>query len=267
VSAGKILLFEPVRLALDLRGPGLKNTFVGGFISEFVAFAATAAAIHALEFYRRYRDREQLSQQLQARLTDAQLRALRAQLNPHFLFNTLNAVSTLLHRDPERADEMLTRLGDLLRVTLRADPEHEIPLSEELALLERYVEIMRMRFPDRLTVVTAVDPSVARALVPSFVLQPLVENAFEHGVARVNGPARVDVEARPSAGGDAVILRVRDDGPGLGQSPPDTGHGVGIANTRQRLREMYGAQGTLELSSPPGGGTLVEVQVPWRAPS
>jgi two-component system LytT family sensor kinase len=264
VSAAKIVVFEPVRGFVGARQLGLTGALVGGLITELVAFGATAAAIHALEFYRRYRERELQAQQLQARLTDAQLRALRAQLNPHFLFNTLNAVTTLLHRDPHRADAMLTRLGELLRLTLRADPEHEIPLTEEVALLERYLDIMRMRFPDRVTVRTSVHADVEQTLVPSFVLQPLVENAFEHGVARTTGPATIDVEAAPSTDDRFVILRVRDDGPGLSERTNGNGTGVGIANTRQRLAEMYGAESTLELSSPAGGGTLVELRVPRR---
>ena len=264
VSAGKIAIFEPVSGLLGLRQLGFTNSLVRGLISEFVAFAATAAAIHALEFYRRYREREVLSQQLQERLTDAQLRALRAQLNPHFLFNTLNAVTTLVHRDPNRADAMLTRLGELLRLTLRSDPDHEIPLNEELAMLERYVDIMRMRFPDRLTVHTTIDPSVAQALVPSFVLQPIIENAFEHGVARMNGPATIDVEAAPSTDGRFVVLRVRDNGPGLSASRPNDS-GVGLANTQQRLAGMYGSEATFAISpASNGSGTLVEMRFPRR---
>lgn len=264
ISAAKIALFEPVSGFFGLRQIGITSSLVRGLIAEVVAFGATAAAVHALEFYRRYRERELHSQQLQERLTDAQLRALRAQLNPHFLFNTLNAVTTLVHRDPNRADAMLTRLGELLRLTLRADPEHEIPLNEELAMLERYLDIMRMRFPDRLTVETSIDPAVADALVPSFVLQPIIENAFEHGVARTNGPARVDVEAAPSGDGKFIVLRVRDNGPGLSSTQPN-GIGVGIANTQQRLAGMYGAAATFAISAvPDGNGTLVELRLPRR---
>jgi signal transduction histidine kinase len=263
VSAAKILLFEPVARWLDIQTPGLARLFIGGFISEVVAFGATAAAIHAIVFYARYREREDLTQQLQARLTDAQLRALRAQLNPHFLFNTLNAVTTLLHRDPQRADAMLTRLGDLLRLTLRADPEHEIPLEEELSLLDRYLDIMRMRFGDRVTVTVSPNGSASRALVPSFVLQPLVENAFEHGVSRVSGAARLDITVLRSTDTRSLVLRVRDNGPGLDGSRRGS-DGVGMANTRRRLHEMYGADGSLTLTTPPEGGTLVEVRLPFR---
>jgi two-component system LytT family sensor kinase len=265
VSMGKIVLFHSVRGSVGLPTQAtLTQMIVRTLITEIVAFGATAAAIHAIVFYRRYREREALSVQLQARLSDAQLHALRAQLNPHFLFNTLNAVTTLLHRDPERADAMLTRLGDLLRMTLRAEPDHEIPLREELQLLDRYVEIMEMRFSDRVVVTRDVDPASPGALVPSFVLQPIVENAFEHGVARVHRNARVEVSTRIEDG-TRLVLSVRDNGPG-----PDDGarpDGIGISNTRRRLEEMYAGAGSLTMSAPPGGGTLVEVRLPLRVPA
>lgn len=263
VSAAKIVLFHSVIGVFGMPLPfPLSQAFTRGLISEIIAFAATAGAIHAIVFYGRYRDREALSAQLQARLTDAQLHALRAQLNPHFLFNTLNAVTTLLHRDPARADAMLTRLGELLRLTLRADPDHEIPLRDELALLDKYLDIMRMRFSDRVTVSQAVEPAVYDALVPSFVLQPIVENAFEHGVAKMQAAGSVEVAAHLAEGGTQVVLRVRDDGPG----PATNGRtdGIGITNTRRRLQEMYAGRGMLDLSVAPGGGTLVELRLPYR---
>jgi two-component system, LytTR family, sensor kinase len=263
-SVAKIVLYHYLREALGIPAPmSLAQTFAGGMISEVIAFAATAGVIHAIVFYGRYREREALSAQLQVRLTDAQLRALRAQLNPHFLFNTLNAITTLLHRDPHRADAMLTRLGELLRLTLRADPDHEIPLGDELIFLDKYLEIMSMRFMDRVSVSQHIEPDVARALVPSFVLQPIVENAFEHGIAKMQSHGHIAVDARLAGQGTQVVLSVRDDGPG-----PDATlrtDGVGIANTRRRLEAMYGALGILDLSPVPGGGTLVEMRFPFRA--
>ncbi len=262
-AVGAMALLHAVQPLLPGRGPSapLAGMLVGRTISEAIAFGCAAAALHAWEFYRRYRERETLAAQLQARLSDAQLRALRAQLNPHFLFNTLNAATALLHRDPDAADAMLTRLGELLRLTLRAEPEHETPLHEELALLERYLAIMRIRFADRVTVRCEMDPRVADALVPSFILQPLVENAFEHGVARLQRPGRIDVTAAADAHG-TLVLTVRDDGPGIdGVGRPA---GLGLANARNRLRELYGARGSLELRAAPGGGTVVEVRLPLR---
>jgi signal transduction histidine kinase len=261
VSVAKIALFMPVRDRLIPRNTlTFTDSLARGLISEIVAFGAVVGALHAIEFYRRYRDGETKLLQLQARLSDAQLRALRAQLNPHFLFNTLNAATTLLHRDPDRADVMLTRLGELLRLTLRSDPSHEVPLSEEIAVLERYLGIMRTRFSDRVTVHCDVDPRAADGLVPSFILQPIVENAFEHGIAKLKRPGEVHIQAR--AANASLVLTVRDDGPGLESVEPG---GVGLANTRNRLAELYGPAGTLHMFSPKEGGTIVEVRLPLRS--
>jgi len=155
---------------------------------------------------------------------------------------------------------MLTRLGELLRLTLRSDPDHETPLHEEMAVLERYLAIMRMRFADRVTVDCAVDPAVANALVPSFILQPIVENAFEHGVARTQRPGRIEIEARPAQ--QSLVLVVHDNGPG--PSNGESGNGVGLSNTRRRLAELYGVDGSLSMFNPAGGGTTVEVRLPLR---
>ena len=266
-SVGAMAIMYAVRPhlpgAADMPRVSLATQLVGGVISEMVAFGCVVGVLHAAEYYRRFRERETLSLQLQARLSDAQLRALRAQLNPHFLFNTLNAATALVHRDPDAADAMLTRLGELLRLTLRAEPEHETPLHEELALLDRYLAIMHIRFGDRVTVRLDVEPAVADALVPSFILQPLVENAFEHGVARLQRPGEIRIGAR--AAGEALVLSVVDDGPGpLSVDGAERGHGVGLANARRRLAELYGERGALELSPTPGGGTTVEVRLPLR---
>jgi signal transduction histidine kinase len=258
---GKYAIYLPIRARLtDSTQPPFIQGVAVSAISEAIAFGCVAAVLHAIEFYRRYREREMFSLQLQARLSDAQLRALRAQLNPHFLFNTLNAATTLLHRDADGADAMLTRLGELLRLTLRSDPDHETVLTEELALLDRYLAIMQIRFSDKVTVASTVDPRVTHALVPSFVLQPIVENAFEHGVARLQRPGHIAIEARPA--NDSLVLSVHDNGDGPG--PTEHGTGVGLANTRRRLAELYGDAASLELVAPPGGGTLVEVRLPLR---
>jgi signal transduction histidine kinase len=260
-TVGKYAIYLPIRAALtDSTQPPFVQGVAMSAISEAIAFGCVAAVLHAIEFYRRYRERETYSLQLQARLSDAQLRALRAQLNPHFLFNTLNAATTLLHRDPDAADAMLTRLGELLRLTLRADPEHETALHEEIALLDRYLDIMRIRFSDRVTVTSGVSPDVATALVPSFILQPIVENAFEHGVARLQRPGVIEIEAR--ADGDSLVLAVRDNG--LGPTHSGGQDGVGLANTRRRLAELYGDRASLQLVAARDAGTTVEVRLPLR---
>ena len=261
VSMSKLALDVPIQRML---GAPPDTSFAGmvarGGITELIAFGCVAAALHAIEFYRRYRERETLTLQLQARLSDAQLRALRAQLDPHFLFNTLNAATALLHRDPNAADSMLTRLGELLRLTLRSDPEHETPLREEIALLDRYLAIMRSRFSDRVTIRCDVESGVQDALVPSFILQPLVENAFEHGVAPLQRPGLVEIAARAADG--ALVLTVGDNGAGAAHG--GNGNGVGLANTRERLAELYGSAASLRLTTREGGGTVAEVRLPLR---
>jgi sensor histidine kinase YesM len=260
----KYVIYAPIfRYAIGQSTPTFTQILMRSIISETIAFGALAGVVHAMEYYKRYRDRERLALQLQARLSDAQLYALRMQLNPHFLFNTLNAATTLLHRDAHAADTMLTRLGELLRLTLRADPTHETTLRDELALLERYLDIMRVRFSDRVTVRTDIAPDVLDAFVPSFMLQPLVENAFEHGISRLQRPGEIAVTARRE--GDRLLLTVRDDGDGAGSE--HEGNGVGLANTRHRLRELYGDDGVLVLLQRPGEGTVAEIRLPLHVDS
>ncbi len=243
----------------------------GKAVTEFALLALAAAVATAWELGRRLRERETHAASLEARLSDARLQALSAQLHPHFLFNTLTAISVLVHRAPDDADTMLTRLADLLRATLRQPPAHEIPLSEELALLERYVDIMRVRYGPRLVVETRVPPTAADLMVPTFVLQPLVENAIEHGVARRSGQGTVVVSAELADG--RLRIDVADDGPGPAprrrdgdadaHHDPDA-NGIGLANTRQRLRQLYGERQRLELVANAAGGTLARMELPAR---
>jgi LytS/YehU family sensor histidine kinase len=167
-----------------------------------------------------------------------------------------------MHWDVGAADEMVTQLADLLRETLRYRGSHEIPLTEELALLDRYLGVMRVRFHDRLTVHSDIEPGVRDALVPHFLLQPLVENALEHGIAQRPGPGCVEIAARRD--GDTVRITITDDGPGLAGAHSN-GHGVGLTNARARLSELYGSDQTLTLEpATPGGGALATVILPYH---
>lgn len=230
----------------------------GNALTELIIFWAMIGVIHAVEFYRRYRDREALALQLSGRLTRAQLDALRAQLRPHFLFNTLNAVATLIHKDANAADAMVGRLAALLRASLQHESTHEVPLDVELAITRDYVAIMEQRFGPRLTVTWNVPDELRDALVPNFVLQPLIENALEHGASRASGPARVDIEARERGG--KLTLTVRDNGPGLSAGVPE--ESVGLGNTRQRLAQLYGDTQSLRVESPMEQGTEAIVTLP-----
>jgi LytS/YehU family sensor histidine kinase len=197
--------------------------------------------------------------ELHAQLSDARLNALRAQLNPHFLFNTLNAISTLVEEDPPGVRRMIARLGDLLRHTLDEGDEQEIPLARELEMLRRYLDIMEVRFQGKLEVSIEAEPSLDDALVPNLVLQPLVENAFRHGLALMQTVGCVAVRAVRDDGD--LVLTVRDNGRGLAWEVRD---GVGLTNTRARLTQLYGARQRLALTAAEGGGALVEVRLPYH---
>jgi LytS/YehU family sensor histidine kinase len=186
------------------------------------------------------------------------LNALRTQLNPHFLFNTLNAISTLVEENPRGTRRMIARLSDLLRHTLEGD-EQEIPLARELEMLRRYLDIMEVRFQDKLEVSVETEPSLDDALVPNLVLQPLVENAFRHGLALMQTVGRVDVRVVRDDGD--LVLTVRDNGRG----PANPLHeGVGLTNTRARLTQLYGERQRLALTAAEGGGALVEIRFPYH---
>ncbi len=216
---------------------------------------------YAWEYYGRYRDRELRASQLEVQLARAQLEALRTQIQPHFLFNTLNTISELVHESPADADRMIVRLGDLLRLTVDAAGTQEVPLRRELDFLRAYLEIEQARFRDRLSVRMHVDPDVLDARVPNLLLQPLVENSLRHGIAERAGPGCIEVSAGREGG--RLRLEVRDDGGGL----PAGGavrERVGLGNTRARLLQLYGAEHRFEVRGAPGGGVSAVVMLPLR---
>ena len=241
---------------------GLASVFANATI-----YLAVVLALHARLYYRRLRAQEVEGARLAQRLAETQLMALRAQLQPHFLFNTLNAISALMRDEPDVADRMLTRLADLLRAVLEPPPGDEHALSDELTVLERYLEIMGLRFGPRLAVEISVAPEVRHARVPWLVLQPLVENALEHGAGARRGGVRVRVAAsRAVLDGDAVLtLTVCDDGPGPhSASVRRGGTGIGMDNTRRRLAQLYGERASLVLEALPEGGACARLPLPWR---
>ena len=239
-------------------GVSFARLLASNFIIESMIFWSTIAIIHGILFYRR-------SAELRTQLSEAQLEVLKAQLRPHFLFNTLNSISTLVHSDPAAADRMVVQLADLLRASLETTGAHEIPLAEELALLEKYVEIMRVRHEDRLSVSIRVAARARSALVPHFILQPLVENAIEHGIGRRAGAGHVVIVATDV--GHRLELRIGDDGRDTpesadGEFVPD--EGVGLGNTRRRLEQLYGEAQSFEIRRTESGGTLVTITLPLR---
>jgi two-component system LytT family sensor kinase len=197
--------------------------------------------------------------ELERRLATAESQAHGAQLTPHFLCNSLQAVSTLLHRDPRAADAMVVALSDLLRMTLRGAAAPEVPLARELALLERYVDVMRFRFGSELRLTVSAASDARQAIVPQLLLQPLVENAIMHGFADRVGEVRVSAERQ----GDVLRCTVSDDGRGLRPGP--VVEGIGLAGTRGRLRALYGERHGFELEENPTGGVSVSLTLPYRA--
>lgn len=237
--------------------------FVDGYLAvDVLTYFAVVGAYYAIDFARRFRERDVTTARLEARMHEARLAALRAELNPHFLFNALNAVAALVRRrEHDAAVGALARLGELLRRTLDRQATHESSLEDELAFVRRYLEIERLRFPDRLAVHEEVDPAVLDAMVPTLILQPLVENAVRHGIARSPGAGRITVQAQRVA--DDLQLVVRDTGGGFGPNGR-RGEGVGLANTRARLSQLYGGRGTLVTRSLSEGGAEVIVTLPYH---
>ena len=224
------------------------SVFFARFHSDLLTYWVLIGLCHALDYYRKFRERELHATQLQAQLAQAQLQVLRMQLQPHFLFNTLHAISALLHKDAEAADRMLTRLSEFLRITLESVGIQEIELKSELDALDKYLEIEQVRFGDRLTVVRSLEPDTLHLLVPNLILQPLVENAVRHSIAPRAAGGRIEIQVHRNEG--RLSIHVVDDGPGIAASP--FREGVGLANTRARLEQLYASSQTMNIQTRPG---------------
>ena len=218
---------------------------------------------HGIYYAREYRDRDLSASRLKEQLAQAQLQVLRMQLHPHFLFNTLNTISALIHKDAAAADRMLALLGDLLRDSFQKIGAHEVSLKQEIDFLDRYLEIERTRFQDRLVVEKRIDPDSLDARVPNLILQPLVENAIRHGISRRAGIGQVEVSAHRDNG--MLAISIRDNGPGLPNEDELTARGgIGLANSQARLEQLYGPAHRFELRNRPEGGLEVVLAFPFR---
>jgi two-component system LytT family sensor kinase len=225
------------------------------FLIDVLVYWTVLAVGHAVDFYRKYRDGE-------AQLARAKLQALRMQLHPHFLFNTLNAIATLVRQQQNRAaTDMIAGLSDLLRLTLENDGGQEVPLKQELDVLDRYLSIEQIRFGDRLRVDVDATPETLRARVPNLVLQPLVENAILHGIAPRSTPGRIVIRAERADG--RLRLQVRDDGPGFPDGSPAM-QGVGLRNTAARLQHLYGPDHRIAFANAPEGGAVITLELPFH---
>jgi len=228
---------------------------------DWLAYVALIGLAHTGVFYRRYREREQQAVRLESKLNEARLRALKAQLQPHFLFNTLNGIATLLRRDPATAEEMLLSLSELLRISLSTSHRQEIPLREEMNFLGRYLAIQQMRFGDRLHVREEIDPAAMDCLVPALLLQPLVENAIRHGLEPSGQSGELLLTG--SREGEWLELAVEDNGVGL-RADNSGRAGVGLANVRERLAALHGEQHEFSISERPTGGVSVNIRLPAK---
>lgn len=243
-------------MVLDHPGRNLLRFMFTYLHSTLILMWAVLGAFHGLLLYKGMKLRELEKAQLEASLTLARNQALLAQIQPHFLFNALNSISSLIHSDPDGADRMLVRLGDLLRLNLEGGAGQELTLEKEMALVDAYLAIEKVRFQDRLTVEVDIPPELARALVPKFILHPLVENALKHGLAPLARPGKVRVAA--SRDGASLKLEVQDDGAGFESAR----EGIGLGNVRERLGMLYHGEQGLDLFSAPDKGTRIIVRIP-----
>jgi two-component system, LytTR family, sensor kinase len=265
-----LLMRELITALLIMRSTGgfvfrlrqdLVSYFFWGMEYNLVAYFGIVAVVHAYHYHAYFRERELKASRLEAQLALARLEVLKMQLHPHFLFNTLNAISALMHRDVDAADRMISLLSDLLRLSLDKDDRHQVSLRSELEFLDRYLAIEKIRFRDRLLVEMDVDPPCLGAQVPRLILQPLVENSIRHGIALHSSAGLVAIRARRK--GNRLDLSVSDDGPGLdGNRPPR--EGVGLANTRARLIQLYGEDHRFRLERADAGGLRVHMEIPFE---
>ncbi|MEO8025988.1 MAG: histidine kinase [Bryobacteraceae bacterium] len=249
--------FNNREFTMDRLATQVWNGLIYDSIPSLLTFLAIICAAYAWHHAER-------STRLEAQLSNAELQALRAQLQPHFLFNTLNSISVLLEEDPKAANQMLLHLSDLLRIMMQRTGSPEVSLREELDLIRHYLEIEQTRFRDRLTVRFESDPNALEARIPSLLLQPLVENAVRHGIATRSSPGFIEISTARNNG--HVTITVRDNGPGMpsGSGAQRPG-GVGLSNTRARLELVYGSNHRFSLENAPGGGLETLIEIPYQS--
>ncbi len=234
-----------------------------GFYIDLIIALLIVIAAHALLYYQNFRASELTQSSLKTQLAQAQLRALKMQLHPHFLFNTLHSISSLVLEDPPKANSMIAQLGDFLRLTLENSNQQLVSLKEETEFLRCYLEIEQVRFGDRLTVALELEPQTLSVQVPHLILQPVVENAIQHAIAPRTARGHINIEAKRL--NDLLRLEVRDDGPGIASNDALLGtEGVGLSNVRARLHQIYGSNFRFELMNARNGGLTVVMEIPFR---
>ena len=236
--------------------------FANHFHEDVLTYAAIVSVWYALDYHNRFRERERRAAELEAHLAQARLQALKTQLHPHFLFNTLNGIAALIYEDPKAAHRMLARLSELLRISFQDAGAQEVPLRCELEFSRRYLELEQIRLGDRLLVNFEIAPETLEACVPNLLLQPLLENAIKHAIAPFSNPGRLGVCSRRE--NQTLVLQVTDNGPGLTVPVDDSKQGVGLNNTRARLKELYGNAHSIHLKNGESGGLVVAIAIPFR---
>jgi signal transduction histidine kinase len=239
---------------------------IRNWITDLPMYCFLLSSIYVVDFYRRFQAEQLKSSELKAALANSQLNALKMQIHPHFLFNTLNSISALMHEDVKAADKMVARLGDFLRMTLENSGNHAVSLKQEMDFVGRYLEIESVRFQDRLVVKMNIDPETIAARVPNLILQPIVENAIKHGISRQTDVGSLIISSERH--GDRLQIRVEDSGPGLQPSNENgkgskTG-GIGLANTRARLAHLYAENYRFEIKNAVPHGVIVTVELPFE---
>ena len=286
----------PPAIRPGLRPPPPPGVTLLPTLLDLLAYGAIIGLMHSVHFYRRFRERERSALVLESNLANARLSALRAQLHPHFLFNSLNAIAALLRRDPRLAEATLMSLSDLLRLALSQAEKQEVPLREEMNFVNRYLEIQLTRFGDKLRIEQNIAPATLDCLVPTLLLQPLVENAIRHGIEPAENGGLLRITAHRHNG--KLVMTVEDDGVGLANKAVDVGNstsasiaaesttlplardeipaarvlsnngtGIGLANLRARLETLYGREQALELTPRPERGVVVRIELPWHSAS
>ena len=234
-----------------------------GFYVDLIIATLIVIGVHALLYYQRFRASQMEEASLRAQLAQAQLRALKMQLHPHFLFNTLHSISSLVSEDPPKANSMIARLGDFLRLTLDHSEQQLVTLREETEFVRCYLEIEQVRFGDRLTVEFNIDPATLSAAVPHLILQPIVENAIQHAIAPRAAPGRIEIAATRQ--NHSLLLEVRDNGPGITAVHGTADNHVGLSNVRARLEGLYGNDFSLDMTNGAAQGFIVTLQIPFHS--
>ncbi len=252
-------IFSPQKFA-EYFPMGFSNKIINGAFDSFLAYWFLVGLYYGYDYYTRFKSQKIKAAQLETQLAKAQLNALKMQLHPHFLFNTMHAISSLMEEDIKSAQRMITKLSDLLRITLDNAGVQKVSMKQELDFLKGYLEIQQTRFHDRLNIEYSFDDSIMNAEVPNLLLQPLVENAIKHGISPQAEGGKIQISAKRD--NELLRLGVTDDGKGNGDK--EVKEGIGIKNIRERLNQLYGENYTMELSSENEKGFSVIISIPYK---